>query len=470
MAREQEVQAPVESLPDALSRRLDFRLAVALMLVAFFVYNLNFRVISEGDSLPARFLPFAVLEHGSLHLDSVLAATRQGHPPQDTYWVVRGRDGGMASMYPLVAPLLVVPAYVPAWLFLRHVGWRPWTLDFLGELMEKVAASIVASVTVGLLFLLLRRRLGRRDALLLAALFAFATNTWVIGSQALWQHGTGELLVTVALLAMTAAPSGWNVLLAGLATGLLPANRPPDLLLAVGFSLYALFWARRKLPLFVLAAALPILLTVAYTEWMFGNLTGGYGVSGVVQPSFFAGGVWVGVAGLLVSPGKGLFVFSPFLLALPLGFRQSWKDRPYRRLTLCLAVAVVGQVFLYARTDWRAGYSWGPRFLTDLLPILFFLLAPIYAALGRWPRRAFLAAALFSIAVQMVGAFYYQGRSDILMYQGPGPDELRAWRLENTPFWADLQSGHAPMPFLHKGVRWVLGRSGETRRSISGPG
>ncbi|HZF10730.1 MAG TPA: hypothetical protein VFE33_18230, partial [Thermoanaerobaculia bacterium] len=168
MAREQEVQAPVESLPDALSRRLDFRLAVALMLVAFFVYNLNFRVISEGDSLPARFLPFAVLEHGSLHLDSVLAATRQGHPPQDTYWVVRGRDGGMASMYPLVAPLLVVPAYVPAWLFLRHVGWRPWTLDFLGELMEKVAASIVASVTVGLLFLLLRRRLGRRDALLLA--------------------------------------------------------------------------------------------------------------------------------------------------------------------------------------------------------------------------------------------------------------------------------------------------------------
>ena len=30
--------------------------------------------------------------------------------------------------------------------------------------------------------------------------FAFGTDTWMISSQALWQHGSGELLVALALL------------------------------------------------------------------------------------------------------------------------------------------------------------------------------------------------------------------------------------------------------------------------------
>ena len=31
---------------------------------------------------------------------------------------------------------------------------------------------------------------------------------------------------------------------------------------------------------------------------------------------------------------------------------------------------------------------------------------------------------------------------------GPGDPELLAWRPEHTPFWVDLGSGFAPMPFL----------------------
>jgi hypothetical protein len=331
---------------------------------------------------------------------------------------------------------------------------------------------VVASVTAGLMVLVLRRRMSRRNALLLAGLFALGTNTWVVGSQGLWQHGAGELFAAVALLAMTGAPSWWNVLLAGGAVGLLPANRPPDLVLALGFALWAPFWARKRAIPFALAAAAPVLLTAVYNQWMFGKLTGGYGAAGVVQPFFFSGSVLVGIAGLLVSPGKGLFVFSPFLLFLPALFRRSLADRESRGLTLCLAGAVVLQVLLYATTDWRAGYSWGPRFLTDMLPILVWMLAPILATLGRWPRRSFLALALFAVAVQWVGAFRYQGQSDILMYLGPGRPELLAWRPENNPFWVELHAGFAPMPFLRVfGVseemqvpgNWLRRATGSTR-------
>ena len=426
--------------------RADLVFAAALALFSFVIYNANLRSISAGDCYPARYLPFALLEEGSLHLEPVLGAVRLGR--DDAFWITRSRDGRFASTYPVVTPLLVTPLYVPAWLYVKSRGWTQERLLNVGPLMEKLAASLVASATAGLLFLVLCRRMERLNALLLAATFAIGTNTWMTSSQGLWQHGPGQFFATVALLAVTGPPSWWNVAVAGAATGLLAANRPPDLPLALGFGIYALFWAGNRVPVFALVGAVPMLLTLAYNLSMFNNLSGGYGVIGAAQSSFFQGSLAVGIAGLLVSPGKGLFVFSPFLLFLPVLFRRSVADRRHRTLTLCLAVAVGLQILLYARTDWRAGFSWGPRFLTDMLPLLIWMLAPIVESLRGWSRRLFFATAVFAVMVQALGAFYYQGRSDLLIYQGPGDPALLAWRPEHAPFWADLQSGPAPMEFL----------------------
>jgi hypothetical protein len=43
---------------------------------------------------------------------------------------------------------------------------------------------------------------------------------------------------------------------------------------------------------------------------------------------------------------------------------------------VALSIAVAAQVLLYSQVDWRAGVSWGPRYLTDILPILMWMLAP----------------------------------------------------------------------------------------------
>jgi hypothetical protein len=435
-----------DPVPERGRIRSDRLRAVMLGLAAFLVYNANFRSISSGDCFPARFLPFAMWQEGSLHLDSVLAATAQGQV--DPYWILTSRDGRKASKYPIVTPLLVAPLYAPAWLHLHRSGWTVENLSETGELMEKLAATVIAAVTVGVLFLTLRRRVAPATAALLTGAFAVGTNTWVTGSQALWQHGTGELLVAVALLAMTREPSWLAVLAGGAATGLMVANRPPDAVLAAGFAIYALCWARRRAAVFALAATGPVALAIGYNLWMFGHPAGGYGLTEVAAAGFFSGPLPIGVAGLLVSPGKGLFVFSPFLLFLPVLFRRSLADPRHRRLTWCLAGSVVLQILLYATTDWRAGYSWGPRFLTDMLPILVWMLAPAVETLGRASRTAFAVACLFSIGVQFVGAFLYQGRSDILLYHGPGESRLLAWRPEHTPYWLELRSGFAPMPLL----------------------
>src|SRR5256714_6720206 len=113
------------------------------------------------------------------------------------------RHNQRASLYPLVTPLLVAPLYVPAVMWLNTHGWEQPNIDRVAELMEKLSASLLASIASVLMYLVLRRE-GIRWSLPLAVVFAFGTNTWMISSQALWQHGTGELLITLALLLVLA--------------------------------------------------------------------------------------------------------------------------------------------------------------------------------------------------------------------------------------------------------------------------
>lgn len=436
-------KAPAAAAPD---RRSDLRTALLLALLACLVYNLNFRTMGTGDSFPARFLPFAVLGEGSLHLDSVEKATIGGHP--HPYWILESRHKRAASMYPIVAPLLVTPLYLPAVAYLNAKGWADWRLAFMGEIMEKLAASVVAAAAVGVMFLALRRRLERRDALLLAAIFAFCTNTWVTSSQALWQHGPAELFVALALLLVTAPEPRWyHYAGAGVACGLLAANRPPDVLFGAAIGIYVLATARwRSLP-YIAGVAAVGLLALAYNLWMFNVPTGGYGIVLMATPTFFNQPIPVGMAGLLVSPGKGLLIFAPFFLFLLLYLKKSVRERLEGRtalLTLLLAAGVVAQLALYARTDWRGGYSYGPRYLTDALPILVWMLAPVVAALEGVPRKLFLAACLFAFWVQGVGAFVYQGTSEGLL----NADYVALWRPQNAQFLLELGNGWAPLRLL----------------------
>jgi hypothetical protein len=422
-------------------RRRDLRTTVVLSLVCLVVYNANLRLITAGDTFPARFLPFGIWRYGSVLLDPILDATAQGYP--QPYWIVRGRGGHALSLYPLVLPVLIAPLYLPAVGYLHLRGWTADQLDRVAMIMEKLTASLIASVAVALMYLLLRRRAPPRSALLLACAFAFGTNTWMIGSQALWQHGFAELLLVAALFLLTGPCTANRALAVGALCGLIATNRPPDVLLAAALGLYGLKWAGRQRTLLAAGAAVPLGLVVTYNFEVAGSLAGGYGLAG--RPTFFQHELLPGLAGLLLSPTRGLFIFSPFLLILPFYFRHAFRDQSTRVLTLLVSLAVVLQVLLYAKTDWRGGCSWGPRLLTDLLPLLVWMLSPVVAALSQARRRAFLLVVGTSIAIQAIGAFWYTSWSDLAIFAvRSGPEQMKAaWNPRNTPFIAELPHGPA---------------------------
>ncbi|MBI5439915.1 MAG: hypothetical protein HY900_01755 [Deltaproteobacteria bacterium] len=424
------------------------RLRVSLLigLCCLLIYNANLRSISAGDTYPARYLPFAILRYHTLYLNPVADVAAQGRGGT-AYWILHRPDGSLISLYPVVVPVLVAPLYVPAIGYLHLRGWSDARLDHVAKVMEKVSASIVAALSASLLYLLLRRRAKAQTALLLTLAYAFGTTTWVISSQASWQHGIAGLLVISTLLLLTGPCTLPRTLAAGLLLGLLTGNRLPDGVLAAALGGFGLFWAgRRRAPLLAAAAALPTIAVLLYNLHVAENVMGGYGVVG--KASFFQHDLLTGVAGLLVSPTRGLLVFSPFLLFLALAWRHLPQDRQERRLTLAMIVGVVLQIVLYAKADWRGGFSWGPRFMTDLLPFLIWMLVPVVDGLRRTGRALFVVAVGVAVALEAIGASSYSDSFDLPIFAADrgadGHDMRAAFRWRNAPFLTSLRGGLAP--------------------------
>jgi hypothetical protein len=451
---------PIASKRDASSReprnswRWDIAVCLLLGLASFLIYNANLRSIPAADTYAARYLPFSIWRNHSVVLDPIAAAVAQGRKiptssrvggAEGAWWIRKGREEHLISFYPIVVPLVVAPLYLPAVVYLEAHHWDPLLLDSLARIMEKLCASLLATASVMLLYLLMRRRCEPKTAALLTLAFALGTTTWVVSSQALWTHGLAQLLIVATLLLLTGPCSPPRAIVAGLVCALIVCNRPPDAILAAGLGFYALWWAGRMIPLFLAAAALPIGLVLAYNLKLVGHIVGGYGlVSRANISDFLNDDPLAGVAGLLFSPTRGLFVFSPFLLFIPCCLLLVFRERSIRGLTAAIGFAAVLQLVFYGLGDWRQGASWGPRWLTDMLPILFWMLPPILSGLSAAGRVVFNLACGLAIAIQVVGAFWYTGVSDAAILAGKGPDRMRAaWDVRNTPFIAELKHPRA---------------------------
>src|SRR6267378_1135354 len=289
---------------------------ILLGLFCFLVYNANLRQIGAGDTWPARYLPLILWHSGTLNLDANARLVAHGHStiveqnrPAGAdgkvlyfepwaYWMLHTRQNQLVSLYPVVTPLLVAPLYIPAVIWLNVHGWEQPHIDRVAELMEKLSASFLASVASVLMYLVLRRDCGRWS-LPLAMVFAFGTNTWMISSQALWQHGSGELLIALALLLVVAPASPMRTALLGAVCVFMAANRPPDALIAGAIGLFTV-WNRRRTALWLLAgAAVPLAALLYYNLDFIGNLAGGYALAKSPNNDFFKLS-FSGMAGLLV--------------------------------------------------------------------------------------------------------------------------------------------------------------------------
>jgi hypothetical protein len=149
------------------------------------VYCSNLRLIAAGDSFPTSLAALSLVVDHSLTLDRMAPWVLKN--VEFSPKLVVSRHDHYHSVYPVGQSLLAAPLIAPAALALSVDKWEVPRQVYFARVAEKVAAALMTSLTVGVVFLALRLILSANWTWVLTVVFAFGTSSWPIASQALWQ-------------------------------------------------------------------------------------------------------------------------------------------------------------------------------------------------------------------------------------------------------------------------------------------
>jgi len=432
-------------------RSRDRLAAVLLFLALLLVYNANGREIGSYDTQPTKFAARELLLHGTLSLDAVIAAT----PQYATRWgFMLAADGHYRSVYSPVPAIMAAIVTWPLW----KIGLVDVHAQLAPAFMAVLTASVLVVLAVVLAFITARRWLPRSRAVLLAVGLGLGTGFWSTASQTLWQTESAAFGLALAVYAFVApreeltAPRAIAI---GLGLGLAGATRP-QLAPIVG-CLLAGTWVRSR-PRYAFAAtaivgAFVALLCAANLRW-FGHPLGALPLLQEVNSQVHKTGASFGLnlegfAGLLVSPSRGLLIFSPVVLVAAAGLRRAVGDGWRSPLFWC-ALALASQYALYGTYSvWWGGHTYGPRYLIDVLPAAVPLAAVAMSAphvSGPVQVLATLALA-WSMIVAATGAFCYPNdrwNSDPLDVDR---NHDRLWSVSDNQIRRCWQRGPSPQNF-----------------------
>ena len=331
----------------------------------------------------------------------------------------------------------------------QAAGSYDWTL-FYGDFVYALGgAPIHLLIGVATAFFVARlvRELGggERHALLALLAYGIASPAIVYTRGDFSQPLLGLSLTAGLLAAVRYRRSSDAGALAAMAASLIFAvlTRPvegsfllPALLLLVGAAPGADGRQRLRFKP-VVAIALTYVLALAVTGLV------NWGRTGTPLATGYGGGwttpLWIGLPGLLVSPGRGILLAFPLLLLAPLGL---WRLRAteYRLAALAIAGVVLALLLNNALwSQWWGSWSWGPRLLVPALPLL-----AVPAAIGAVSLRPALRAWLPALLLLGGVAWAIPGSvTDLLTGYGAAHDSAgRSWALTAyPPLWALVHGG-----------------------------
>ena len=231
-------------------------------------------------------------------------------------------------------------------------------------------------------------------------MFAFGTQAWGIASRTMWMQTPSILCLALALLhALRIAESPrWSFALgAVLALGYFV--RPTNAVLFVVFAIWMLVVHHAMLARFAVGAAVVVSAFAVANVVLYGQL---------LQPYFRASRLDVtstaiqALLGNLVSPSRGIFVFVPVTILAALGFRLRAKRGTLTSLDVAVVATLVGHwISVSCFWNWTGGWSYGPRFMADVVPLMMWFFPPILEALALSRNALLIGLATLVIALSV---------------------------------------------------------------------
>lgn len=367
------------------------RWLIAALLAAALVFALAYySPASDAVSDPyfALLVSQALLEHGTLALD---AYETTADPPffsgggTEQLFIYSGHS---YYTFPVGSSLFSLPV-----VWLARLRGRGMAQRDDNAAAQNQMSAILSAVLFLLLYLICAFYLDPAPSLAITIISTFGSSLVSTVGTALWNTDWALVFICAALWLMARYDSGRGKSLNPFVLALLMFAaflcRPTSALFIVIVLVYGYLRARPVLLRLLLTL---IVLLVAFALW---NLL----QFGVILPpyyaldrfSIYATPLHIAVLGELLSPSRGLLIYSPFLGLTLIGAVLFWRDLIRQPLFALSALWFICIVLLAAEaTKWWGGWSFGPRVLTDAMPALVLLSVFAWKQLAHMPnlRRA----------------------------------------------------------------------------------
>lgn len=315
-----------------------------------------------------------------------------------------GADGHYYSKYGIGQSLIAIPLYLGGLLLGRVVpapGIHFFT-RFSTALLNPLASALVCALLFGSC---VRFGFPVKSAFTLTLAYGLGTIAWPY-SKTFYNEPlvTMFLLASVYALVFRKSTEPGKLLLAGALWGAAILVKLTALVAAPALLLYLVARGRTEGRRFhglmgelalLLAPVLGSLLVIFwYNAVRFGS---GFDTGYRATSWSLAGGV-MGLYGLLFSPGRGLFLYTPIVVLSVLAWFNFYQQHRWEAILFFL-ISATYVLFHSAYSSWEGGGVWGPRFLLPLIPFLIIPLGSLLPAMARRKGLEFLFTALLVCSV-----------------------------------------------------------------------
>lgn len=442
-----------------------------ILCVAFLVFflpwfslyktNINTLPIQSEDTLPAMFLPVTIIKEHTLYLDTYYSMMLEKYPQPDdkqqfldkipfylrkAYTISPGnisqenrlnqntyivnKNYHYVSAFPIMTAILALPIYLIPIILNISITWNNLII------LSHLSAAFIMSLSVLAFYILLKKHFisDKYKLNLLTIIYAFGTINFALVSQALWQHGTVQLFVILAVYFLFNALNldtknikkhYDQLFLSGLCFGFAILSRPTSAIVIPIISIllvYKLYFEKYKLipsiKLFIsyiLGFIPPALFFYLYNSIFYKNILN-QGYANQLTTGWLSK-FPEGFLGLWVSPSKGILIYSPvfifIFISLYLCIREIKKSKTYEtnlKYILFGIIVLFHTLILGKWKHWYGGWSFGYRMASDIIPFLVLLLIPfIKSKYFEKYKKIFYTFIVISVVIELYGLIFFDG-------------------------------------------------------------
>lgn len=418
----------------------------------FLVYKtgINSLPLQSEDILPSVFTSISLVKNQTVYVSEYYQMMVSKYPQPDdstlTPFYLRKIDDNYVTAFPLISSVISLPITFGYFLFDSQVTWE--SVYFISHLSGSFIISLSSALIFYIFFNLLKTNL--KKSLILTFIFSMCTINLPLISQGLWQHGTVQLFLILAVIFYLKN----NPFLLFLSLGFAILARPTAGIALVIFAVFLIVNQRKRIfPDFdfkywvggFFGILIPFLFFIYYNNTFYQSLTN-QGYASQLENSWL-GNFPESFIGMFLSPSKGVLIYSPILIFSLIGFYYGYKKHELVKISFW--IVLVHCLVLSKWKHWYGGYGYGYRMVSDVIPFFIFPIWFMLEAHFEKIKKIVFILIILSFSIQFSGLIFFDSIWHNA-YDTGFRDTSWLWSIENSEALFNLRRLLVKFGFLDK--------------------